>query len=169
MRKAKLFIASSLDGYIARTDGSVDLLFTDHDYGYAKFYASIDTIIMGRKTYDTALKFEKQPYKDKKSCVFTRRPPNQEFCNLEFTSNVVGVTRRLVHSANYKDIWLVGGAEINSILLEAGLIHEIIIAIHPTILGSGIPLFKGVRQADMKVIDLTKYDNGLLQVRYQLS
>lgn len=169
MRKVKLFIASSLDGYIARTDGSVDWLFTDDDYAYAKFYASIDTVIMGRKTFDTALKFEKQPYKDKKSYVFTRRPPNQEFYNVEFVSNVIGITRRLVHSDNNKDIWLVGGAEINSILVKAGLIHEIIIAIHPTILGSGIPLFKGVGQVDMKVIDLAKYGNGLLQVRYQLS
>jgi dihydrofolate reductase len=169
VRKVKLFIASSLDSYIARSDGSVDWLFTDGDYGYAKFYDSIDTVIMGRKTYDTALKFDKQPYKEKKSYVFTRQPPSQEFCNVEFVSDVVGVTRDLVHSDNNKDIWLVGGAEINSILLEAGLIHELIIAIHPTILGSGIPLFKRVRQVDTKLVDLVKYDNGLLQVSYQLS
>jgi dihydrofolate reductase len=167
MRKVKLFIASSLDCYIARSDGRVDWLFTDGDYGYAKFYDSIDTAIMGRKTYETALKFEEQPYKDKKCYVFTRSP-GERYRNVEFSSDVVGVTRDLVSSEGKKDIWLVGGAEINSILLDAGLVHEIIVAVHPTILGSGIPMFNKVKQADMKLLDLVRYDNGLLQMRYEL-
>ena len=67
MRKIKLFIASSLDGYIARQNGGVDWLFTDSDYGYLQFFNSIDTVLMGRKTFDKALELGEYPYKDKKS------------------------------------------------------------------------------------------------------
>lgn len=66
MRKVKLYIASSLDSYIAGENGSIDWLFTDADYGYAKFYDSIDTIFVGRKTYEQSLTFEEYPYKGKK-------------------------------------------------------------------------------------------------------
>ncbi|AIC15427.1 dihydrofolate reductase family protein [Nitrososphaera viennensis] len=167
-RKVKLFIAPSLDCYIARSDGSVDWLFTDGDYGYAKFYDSIDTVIMGRETYETVLKLEEHPYKDKKCYVFTRNP-GEKYRNVEFVSDVVGVTESLVRSTEGKDIWLEGGGEINSILLDAGLIHEIIVSVHPIILGSGIPMFNnGIKQADMKLVDLVRYDNGLVQMHYQL-
>ena len=73
MRKIKLYIASSLDSYIARESGDIDWLFTNEDYGYAKFYDSIDTILVGRKTYDQSLKFDEYRYKGRKVYVFTRR------------------------------------------------------------------------------------------------
>jgi dihydrofolate reductase len=69
MRKIELYIASSLDSYIAGEGGSIDWLFTDEDYGYAKFYDSIDTIMVGRKTYDQSLKIDGYPYKGKR-CMF---------------------------------------------------------------------------------------------------
>ena len=69
MRKIKLYIASSLDSYIASHNGGIDWLFSDADYGYAKFYDSIDTILVGRKTYDQSLTFDEYPYKGKK-CMF---------------------------------------------------------------------------------------------------
>jgi dihydrofolate reductase len=75
MRKVKLFIASSLDGYIAREDGSIDWLYTDGDYGYMQFYNSVNTVLMGRKTYDQTLGFGiEYPYKDKKNYVFSQIP-----------------------------------------------------------------------------------------------
>jgi dihydrofolate reductase len=93
-RKVKLFIASSLDCHIARSDGSVEWLFTASDYGYARFYDSVDTVIIGRKTYETALKFEEHPYRDKKCYVFTRNPaPGEKHRNAEFVSDVVGFTK----------------------------------------------------------------------------
>jgi dihydrofolate reductase len=79
VRKVKLFIASSLDGYIARKDGSIDWLCTDGDYGFAQFYASIDTILMGRRTYEKALDLAGgYPHKDKKSFVFTQTASKKE-------------------------------------------------------------------------------------------
>ncbi|MDQ3909707.1 MAG: hypothetical protein M3232_04815 [Thermoproteota archaeon] len=78
MRKIKLYIASSLDSYIASEGGGIDWLFTDEDYGYEKFYDSIDAILVGRKTYDQSLKFDEYPYKGKKVYVFTRRTDGEE-------------------------------------------------------------------------------------------
>jgi dihydrofolate reductase len=71
MRKVILFIASSLDGYIARTSGAIDWLFTDQDYGYTKFFVGIDTVLMGRRTYEQALSFRESPYKGIQCCVFS--------------------------------------------------------------------------------------------------
>jgi dihydrofolate reductase len=74
VRKIKLFIASSLDGYIAREDGATDWLYRDDDYGYTEFYDSVDTVLKGRKTYDKVLDLgSTYPYKDKKNYVFSQK------------------------------------------------------------------------------------------------
>ena len=88
MRKIKLFIASSLDGYIAKKDGSVDWLPENADSGYGPFYSSIDTVLMGRKTYEQILTFGKYPYKDKTSYVFTRNTNQMSFPEDEINSSV---------------------------------------------------------------------------------
>jgi len=72
MRKLILFIATSLDGYIAGPNGEIDWLFTDQEYGYSEFYATIDTVVMGRKTYDLSLSFGEYPYPGTQAFVFSR-------------------------------------------------------------------------------------------------
>ena len=144
MRKVKLFIASSLDCYIAREDGGIDWLFTDADYGYTKFYDSIDTIIVGKKSYDQSLTLDEYPYKGKKVYVFTRKKVRKKNNNNEqdveyIDTNIQDFVTTLTQSIG-KDIWLLGGGEIVSILLNADLVDEIILSIHPIILGTGIPL-----------------------------
>ncbi len=74
MRKIKLFIASSLYGYIARVDGDVYWLFSDADYGYNEFYNSIDTVIVGRKTFEKALQSEEHPFKESNALHFQKIP-----------------------------------------------------------------------------------------------
>ena len=165
MRKATLFIASSLDGYIAREDGSVDWLFSDADYGYSEFYGSIDTVVMGRKTYEKSLEFEERPFRGKKVYVFSRSVKEK---GVEFVSDVVGFMKKLVRSKG-KDIWLVGGSEIVSIFLNEGLIDEIILSIHPVILGRGVPLFKNVqKEVWLKMQKSVSFDSGLVQIHYVL-
>jgi dihydrofolate reductase len=168
MRKVILFIASSLDGYIAREDGGIDWLFSDADYGYSKFYRSIDTIIVGRKTYDQSLEFDEYPYKGKKAFVFTREKRAGDG-HVDFvSSDITGFVRKLKRRKG-RDIWLVGGADIVSILMNAGLVDRIILSIHPAVLGRGIPLFKGLtREVKMKLTKTISYPSGLVQLHYEL-
>ena len=165
MRKVRLFIASSLDGYIAREDGSVDWLFSDADYGYSECYGSIDAVVMGRKTYEKSLEFEEYPFRGKKAYVFSRSAKKK---GVEFVSDVVGFMKKLVRSKG-KDIWLVGGSEIVSTFLNEGLIDEIILSVHPVILGRGIPLFKNVwKEVWLKLQKSLSFDSGLVQIHYTL-
>jgi dihydrofolate reductase len=170
MRKVKLFIASSLDCYIAREDGGIDWLFTDADYGYTKFYDSIDTIIMGRKSYDQSLTFDEYPYKGKKVYVFTHkkvRKNNKQ--DVEYIdTNIQDFVASLTQSIG-KDIWLIGGGEIISVLLNAGLVDEIILSIHPIILGTGIPLLRNIqKEVNLKLENSLSFESGLTQLSYQV-
>jgi len=169
MRKVKLFIASSLDGFIASEDGSVDWLPTDGDYGYKKFYDSIDTVLMGRKTYDQILGFGEYPYSGKKGYVFTKDPKIGKDSNVEFVSEVIDFTSGLVASPG-EDIWIVGGAEIITILLNSDLIDEIILTIIPIVIGKGIPLFNDIKkEVKLQLVNSTDYKDGLVQLHYKLS
>ena len=105
MRKLTLFIAASLDGFIAREDHSIDWLFSDQDYGYSGFYKSIDTIVLGRKTYELALKFDPWPYPGKKCYVITKQKNRMSDRRVEFCSDVLNLTKDLIKERG-KSIWL---------------------------------------------------------------
>jgi len=166
MGKIILYIASSLDGYIARENGDVDWLPINTDSGYINFYKSIDTVIMGKKTYDQILTFGDYPYKGKKSYVFTRNDSLTKDENVEFASNVEEFSRNLVSSKG--NIWLVGGSELFSAFLEHKLVDEIILSIIPTVLGKGIPLFQNINQeANLKLIKTTEY-SGFVELTYKV-
>jgi dihydrofolate reductase len=171
MRKVKLFIASSLDCYIARQDGGIDWLFTDDDYGYTKFYDSIDTIIVGRKSYDQSLTSDDYPYKGKSVYVFTRKKirKNNNEQDVEYIdTNIQDFVTSLTQSIG-KDIWLIGGGEIVSVLLNAGLVDEIILSIHPIILGTGIPLLRDIqKEVNLKLENSLSFDSGLTQLYYKV-
>jgi dihydrofolate reductase len=133
--KVKLFIASSLDGFITRKDGSVDWLFTDQDYGYLEFYEPIEFILMGRKTYEKVLECGEYPYPGKKCFVFTHSPLLQQHSkDIEFFSGDIGLFVRKLCEHSTADIWLVGGSEIIKVFLQEKILHEIIVSIHPVIL-----------------------------------
>jgi dihydrofolate reductase len=176
MRKIKLFIASSLDGYIAKEDEDISWLFSDDDYGYKKFYDSIDTVIMGRKTYEKALKVEEYPFKEKNCYIFTKNTmfPTTDILqrttgnNIKIINNIIDFIKNLVNTEG-KNIWLVGGSEIISILMNANMVDEIILSIHPLILGNGISLFTKIkRQIKLKVLNSITYDSGLIQIHYKI-
>lgn len=170
MRKIRLFIAASLDGYIARTSGDIDWLFTDADYGYTEFYEQIDTLLMGRKTYEQVLTFGEYPYQDKKAYIFSqRRPPEtQEF--VEFiTDNWITFLRQLREQPG-RDIWLVGGGQLIHFCFKENFVDELILAIHPFILGSGIPLIIQDKSLEVQLTlkQVQTYESGLLQVFYDV-
>ena len=176
MRKITLYIATSLDGFIARKDGSVDWLDSvghveGEDYGYSKFYKSIDTVLMGNGTYrwivDAGVPF---PYPDKKNYVFSKQQTGSNE-HVTFISEDIGLfTKKLKEDAGH-GIWLVGGAQVNSTLLNAKLIDEMIITTIPIALGEGIPLF-GYRPNDefyWKLKIVVSFDNGISQSTYTLT
>jgi len=169
VRKMKLFIANSLDGYIARPDGSVDWLFTDGDYGMRNFFKTVDTALMGRKTYDWSLNFGGAPdaFKGMTYYVFSRSHRSEAAEGVQFVSGDLQSFVESLRQAEGKDIWLMGGGELVESFLKERLIDEIILTIHPIILGTGIPLFHGeTQQTDLKLIKCKSYKSGIVQVHY---
>jgi len=167
MRKVILFIASSLDSYIARPSGNVDWLFTDQDYGYSEFYAGIDTVVMGRKTYEQVLTFGEYPYKGKKSYVFTRHPSCQSDNNAEFIATDVKNFVDDLRQVDGKNIWLVGGSLLIHDFISKNLVDELILSIHPIVLGEGIPLFSNqLTTTFLKLTGCQTYSSGLVQLSY---
>jgi len=165
MRKVKLFIANSLDGYIARLDGSLDWLFTDDDYGTKNFLESIDTAMMGRKTYDVTLSRGGIPDSPKgiKYYVFSRSSKSNSDKKVQLVSGNVRSFVESLRQAEGKDIWLMGGGELVESFLKEHLIDEILLTVHPVILGAGIPLFRGEhRQTDLKLINCRFYESETL-------
>ena len=164
MRKVILFIATSLDGFIARNDNDISWLFHDQDYGYKKFYSGIDCVIMGRKTYEVACQLEENPFLEKKCYVFTRKKMEDEN-NVLYRNNPVHVATELKRKEG-KNIWLVGGEQISKELMNAGLIDEIVLSIHPIILGEGIFLYGGIDQRKLQLISCSSFTSGLIQMHY---
>jgi len=168
VRSIILFIACSLDGFIAREDGGVDWLFHDQDYGMSEFYKSVDTVLIGRKTHDFMIRSGFPYYQGKTNYVFSRSKKPEKTENVQFVS---GDVREFVESLQKnpgEGIWLVGGAELIASFLKWDLIDEMILSIHPVVLGKGIPLFGG----DCEPIELTltkcmPYDSGLVQLWYR--
>lgn len=168
MRKLKLFIACSIDGFIARENGDVEWLFTDADYGYDKFYKTIDTTLMGKNTYKKILTFGEFPYKDKINYVFAHQAqPKRD--NVEFIQkDATYFVKNLKNKPTGSDIWLIGGGQIISLLHNHALIDEYILAIHPIILGEGITLFDFIHQEQaLKLKEHQIYESGLVQLTYE--
>jgi dihydrofolate reductase len=168
MRKLVLYSAASLDGYIAGPNHEIDWLFSGGDYGYVAFYNSIDTTISGYNTYKLALTFGSFPYPDKTNYVLSSHHLHEEKTPVEFISeNPVGFIKSLKEKPG-KAIWLVGGGQINTLMLNAHLIDEMIISIHPIILGKGIALFSGsAGRSYFELTDTISFPDGLLQVTYR--
>ena len=166
MTKVTVYIASSLDGYIAKENGSVDWLPENVESGYDVFYKSIDTVIIGKTTYDQILTFGKYPYKDKKSFVFTRANQDKNE-NVEFLFNTEKFIEDGFPDAG-ENIWLVGGAQIIASFLKNKAIDEIIISFIPVLLGKGIPLFKDIEnQIKLEFIKTKKYGQ-LVETHYKV-
>ena len=162
------YVATSLNGFIARRDGSVDWLFTDNDYGYADFFQGMDALVMGSKSYKQVLSYGDWPYPRKTSYVFTHGELRTSRDDVIFVSDQPGKVLKQLESKGCKRIWLMGGAELATSFLRQGLIDEYILSIHPVILGEGIPLvYSPIPQEDLRLIKSRQYPDGLLQVHYK--
>lgn len=173
MKKVKLYIAVSIDGYIARPDGDLEWLTgfpnpSKTDYGYKDFFASVDTVIMGNRTYQDILLMDVLwPYKDMETYVVTHHAQETKE-NIRFISENVVETISGLRKKDGKDIWLVGGGQLTSILLNADMVDEMQITFIPVVLGNGIPLFtNNPNESQWNLLENKAFDNGVLQVKYQ--
>lgn len=112
MRTVVLFIATSLDGYIAGPAGGIDWLFHDQDYGYAEFYDGVEYLVMGHKTYETALSFEEWPHPGKRTFVFIRTGRAKGRPDVYFVDEDVSSLVNRLKAGDGGHIWLVGGPEL---------------------------------------------------------
>lgn len=173
MRKVVLYIAASLDGYIARPDGNVDWLqdpdyaLEGEDYGYKEFYDSIETTLMGNKTYLEILGYDVPfPYPDKINYVFTRSD-KEDNEHVNFINNNLAAFAKDLKNSSGKDIWLIGGGEINSQFLEHGLIDRIILTLMPITLGEGLPMFPAhSMETKFNITKSETFKSGLCQLTY---
>ena len=168
-----VFIATSLDGFIARKDGALDWLPQDQtdDHGYNNFFSSIDAMLMGRKTFETILGFSPFPYEGKRVVVCSRtltEVPKHLIGKLEFAAQPLPDLVRRLEAEGTKHLYADGG-QIISALLEAGLVNRIILTRVPVLLGSGIPLF-GALSADIVLqhIETKTFSSGLVQSVYDV-
>jgi dihydrofolate reductase len=174
MRKISLFIAMSLDGYIAKPNDDLSFLKLvekeGEDYGYAEFMETIDTLIIGRKTYDYVLKeIGSTHYDNGKRDVYvmtrTERPPVGR--TIFYTGNLPDLVARL-KSEKGKNIYCDGGAEIINELMKQDLIDEFIISVIPVFLGGGTRLFKDGRpEQSLEFITAKTFETDLIQLHYK--
>jgi dihydrofolate reductase len=170
VRRLKLFVATSLDGYIAARDGDVSWRLHDGDYGYEAFLAGIDTVLLGRRTYEAALSFSQWPYPERKVVVFTR---SDTLCVI--SPNTVATSRTPadivleLRARQGKDLWLVGGGELVRECLDAGLIDDIVVSIHPILLGQGARFVAlAAARTPLALTAERRYPSGLVQLSYRV-
>ncbi|MGN6532398.1 MAG: dihydrofolate reductase family protein [Ginsengibacter sp.] len=174
MRTLSLFIAASLDGYIAKPNDDLSFLKLvgkeGEDYGYSEFTATIDTIIVGRKTYDYVLKEIGSSHYDnggRNIYVVTRTEKPGVGRTTFYTGDLTELVKQL-KSGNGKNIYCDGGAEIINHLLINDLIDEFIISVIPVLLGNGTRLFKDNRpEQELELISSKSFETGLMQLHYK--
>jgi len=178
-RKIIVYIATSADGYIARPDGDVEWLTRRPrtvDYGMREFYPTIDTILLGRKTYDWAINYFKKIGKTKglfdtkvTHYVFSKKPPRRPAAGVQFVSEPVKRFAQRLRAMPGKQIWMMGGGRLIASFLDAGEIDEFDIHVIPVFIGKGIPLVAPrYRDVPLRLRSSRKYPDGVVRLRYEV-
>jgi dihydrofolate reductase len=180
--RVTIHMVASLDGFIARKDGSVEWLETSDKFEGGdtmapefvdEFLETIDCYVMGSRTYETALDFEAKglgwSYGAKPTFVLTRRELRKARDTIEFCS---GNLTRLVEERlkpNFRSIWFVGGGEVSGECLRLGLADEVRYSIMPVLIGDGISFFEGLdKDVALHLLEVKAYDTGMLALRYEV-
>ena len=175
MRKLILGLAVTLDGYIEGPNGEYDWCFTDQDYGLNEFFARVDAIFIGRKSYEMA-----QQHADKnngevvpgmpamKEYVFSNTLKTVKEGAVLITGDSMAEAKKIKEMPG-KDIWLFGGASLTDALMKEGLVDEFWLSIHPILLGSGKQLFREQDyRTQLTLLHSHTYETGLVSLRYQI-
>ncbi|MFZ9942718.1 MAG: dihydrofolate reductase family protein [Bacteroidia bacterium] len=173
-RKVILYIAMSLDGYIATKENSIEFLSMveqqGEDYGYADFVKSVDTVIIGRKTYDKvlAMGFE-YPHVDKDVYIITRKE-RPAIGNFKFYTGDMAQLVNNLKAQSGKNIYCDGGAEVANEMMKNNHIDELIVSIIPVLLGDGIKLFNDGRpEKELSLVSSKQFESGLVQLHYKIA
>ena len=178
--RISVYIATSLDGFIARENGDIDwlpepgdpMLDPGEDYGYGEFMSDVDVLLMGRNTFDKVLSFGVGwPYGDACGVILTNRPlafPEEYSHLMETMAGEPGEIKQALSARGFKHAYIDGGVTIQA-FMQAGLVDQLILTKIPILIGSGIPLF-GEIPADVKLnhIKTIGYKNGMVQSHYTL-
>lgn len=167
-----MFIAASFDGFIARPDDDISWLdpFTAgvEDYGYADFIRNAGTAVMGAQTYEQSILHPERLLTGLKNYVVTRRflPPAAGVDREPWHGPLTGLVKKIRDESD-KNIFIAGGGQLVSGFLSEGLVHEIFLFVVPVILGEGIPLFTGIRNAiSLDLTEAVPYGTGIVKLRY---
>jgi dihydrofolate reductase len=167
--RCSVFIATSIDGFIARTDGTFDFLSVverpNEDYGFAEFFATIDALVIGRNTYETALGFDEWPYAGKRCMVLTHRETPSVHGEQFFAGEPQALLEQLA-LAGAQRLYVDGGAVIRE-FMKHDLIDDLTLSVVPTLLGRGIPLFgDDVPEQRLELKACKAFESGLVQLCY---
>ena len=170
MRRVRYGVGVSLDGYIAGPEGELDYLVSDSAYDQRAFFSSIDTVLMGQRTYDVALKHGAHGFPGMRTYVFSRTLVPEEHPDVTVVAgDAGGVVDALRREDSARDIWLAGGGNLLASLLAANVVDTIEVGISPVLLGRpGVPLLTPVLPVPVR-LELTSsrsYPSGLLIVEY---
>ena len=171
-RNVVLFIATSLDGFIATKDDGLEWLYGvegEGDNGYSEFYHTVDTVLMGKRTYDWIMKqdLNEFPYKDKECYVFSRSFA-EDTEDVKFVNDDVINFINQLKSENGKNIWIVGGGELLHSLMKEELVDELILTVAPILLGKGILLFKeGDKHFNLTLKEVRRF-NQFVELHYKV-
>ncbi len=172
--KVFLYIAMSLDGFIARKDDDVSWLDpyqVGEEYGYSDFIKTVGTVIMGARTYTQSLEHPERLFKGLKTYVLS----NQSFpivagTDVEFYRGDLGELIEKIKKENNKNIYIVGGGQVVSSFLNSNLIDELLVFVVPILLSEGIPLFSALnKEIDLRFIEAIPYKTGIVQLHYVTS
>jgi dihydrofolate reductase len=170
MRKIVLGLGVSLDGYIARPDGSVDFLFMPKDYSMAPFFKTVDTAFMGRKTYEAGLRMSGGKFSNYGlTCyVLSRTLEPGELPGVTIVNTPPKLFVESLRKQKGKNIWHMGGGELARAFLQDDLIDELYLGVVPKLIGEGIPLFPpGYPERHFRLLENKSFSQGLISLKYE--
>ncbi len=168
MRTVRYSVAASLDGFIAGPDGEYDWIPEDTSIDFGALYGDVDTLLMGRKTWELVLsQGDSNPLAKMQTVLFSTTTPDPQLPHVTVVRANAADAVRALKAQPGGTLWLYGGGALFASLLDAGVVDEVEVGLCPNLLGSGIPLVpKTERKHQLKLLDEKRHDSGILMLRY---